>query len=429
MKNVLIFLGNGYTFDNFHEFIIRDLNGKCNVYLIVEQGYLSESVVKQVEHLKELDLIKEYYLTNFHKSPSIFQQYKSCFSFLEAIKKTKIDLYLVGEEGSIILCFMMQYFRAKGVIIVAAEIILRPVLFRDYFRANDTFIPKWSRNKQTSIDRGYWHHVTTRIIGKLREKSLREILLGIANRTVASKHMILQKWRAFLGYRIIPTFKIGRYIKPPGVYLIGDYCDYLIVNDVVEYESSKLLLRKTKGVFLARHPAYGCYEHSRGREKNKILVLLGGDIKYDWVIQRWTEIIEDASRLVMPLEIHLRFHPRDTKLVRKAFQDALDRKFIRYVVIDSVRTGLREGFCQYVGVISTISSSLRFFKAVASNIFIIGVADIVDGLYSEPSALGSTEGIRWLRSGQRLTREMLSPQMHIKDDHPTYADVLLEILK
>ena len=115
MPNVLFFIGNGYSFTDFHEFIILDLKGKCNVFLIIEENaYLSKKLMEKVKRLHRECYVKKYYLTNLHTNRSILINFRKCTELLKQVSKEIIDLLFCGEEGSMIICFMMEYFKLKG---------------------------------------------------------------------------------------------------------------------------------------------------------------------------------------------------------------------------------------------------------------------------------------------------------------------------
>ena len=71
MKNVIIFCGNGYIFEEFYLPIIRDLNGKCNTYLIIEDSFLSKKILETFNSLQKSGSLKNYYISRFCVGKSI----------------------------------------------------------------------------------------------------------------------------------------------------------------------------------------------------------------------------------------------------------------------------------------------------------------------------------------------------------------------
>ena len=60
--------------------------------------------------------------------------------------------------------------------------------------------------------------------------------------------------------------------------------------------------------------------------------------------------------------------------------------------------------------------------------FIIGLADMTKGLFSHPWAMGSTEGIHWLRERDSIKKEMLDAPRLAKNENPSISEIINDIL-
>ena len=141
------------------------------VFLIMEENtYLSKKVIEKVERLHKECYVKKYYLTGFNSSRSILINYRNCTEFLKQVSKEKFDIFFCGEEGSIINCFMMEYFKLKGTKVISCEILIRPKLHEDYSKKTKGFSPEETENASlclrlmTAIKNREFHRIYKAII-------------------------------------------------------------------------------------------------------------------------------------------------------------------------------------------------------------------------------------------------------------------------
>jgi hypothetical protein len=111
-------------------------------------------------------------------------------------------------------------------------------------------------------------------------------------------------------------------------------------------------------------------------------------------IERWVSVVKKIKALKAPSEIHLRNHPRENKFVVKQFQKAFISNNIQTIQINSSEKSIADGFEEYMGVVGSPSTALRFSREAAQNIFVISMADATQqGYFSHPLVQGNIEGI------------------------------------
>ena len=421
MPDVLFFIGNGYSFTDFHEFIILDLKGKCNVFLIIEENaYLSKKLMEKVKRLHRECYVKKYYLADLHASRSILINFRNCTELLKQVSKEKIDLFFCGEEGSMIICFMMEYFKLKGTKVVSCEIIIRSILHIDYKKKTEGVFPGTTENESLGLK--LWR--------KIKNKEFDEIYKYVVNFFLRTARIPRIKLQNVLGLHLIPLLLIRRSIKPTNKYMIGTKSDYLIVIDPLEFEGVKLLIPTAKKLYLAKHPVYEFCKNNH-QKKTKLLLIIGNsnDDYKEKNIDRLIIVIEEIRRLKNPTQIHLRMHPREyLESKRKYLEQIFESKNIKYVVIDPVANAITDDLCKYMGAVCTFSSAIRILRNGSPDMFIIGLADMTKGLFSHPWAMGSTEGVHWLRERDSFKKEMLNAPRLVKNENPSISEIINDIL-
>jgi len=92
MKNILILCGNGYFFEDFYGPIVEELSSECNVFLMLENSYLTRELKERVHQLCESGIIKKYYITNLY-SGKILMSYLLGIAFLERLATKQNDFF------------------------------------------------------------------------------------------------------------------------------------------------------------------------------------------------------------------------------------------------------------------------------------------------------------------------------------------------
>jgi len=426
MKNVFLYCGNGYLFKEFYEPIIRELDGKCNTFFIIEDSFLSKKILELLNNLQKSGTLKKYYVTRFHVGNSISKQYLECLAFLKKIKTIKVNVFSTSEEGSPIICFLMEYFKTKGGIVITADGLLRAELHLDFHsREGDSFS---EHIENLNIN---WKQ---KLKNKFQTKGFGGIIDSCVNKLIRpfKVDQIRKRISSFLGFRLFPLLLMGKILKKPTLYKIGTYSENLITVDSVEYECVKLLVPSIRNLYLAKHPSYCLHNSPSSKQKRKLLVMIGGPIGSicNHKIERWVSVVKKIKALKAPSEIHLRNHPRENEYVVKQFQEAFIKKNIKTIQINASEKSIADGFEEYMGVVGSPSTGLRFSREAAQNIFVIGIANAAQqNFHSHPLVLGNTEGIHWLYEGDILDEKFLNLPKLPKKEHPSIGEILIKILE
>jgi len=232
------------------------------------------------------------------------------------------------------------------------------------------------------------------------------------NRLLApfTKIRVQKKINKFLGQKLLPFLLLGKTLEDPRPYLLGNNSKHLIVLDSVEFESIKLILPFMK-VYWAKHPRHGAFNNV-SKARNKLLVLVGGPMGTisDHNLARWVEVVEKVQQLSHPTEICVRNHPREKESLKMRFEDAFRARNIQITTINSAESSIVKGFGEYMGVIGSPSSALKFARTASQEIFVIGLTGTLSSaFFDDPRCLGDTEGIHWFREGDMFEDHFVKP--------------------
>lgn len=428
MKTVLIYCSNGYFFEEFYLPIINELNSKYNIILLLGDGYIPDQSIKIIKKLYENKSIQEYHVTRIHAERSCRQRYLRGIEVVKKLKGQKISLFILGSEFIEVDQYLINHVSSNGgESVVVGDSLFYDIFFEDYYKS-----------KGLPLDDSVKKDATLSWKQKIRNKSAVDIVkagISLAFRPVL-KVKIKIRTNAFLNYRLIPffmfrtTFTKNEFTKYK--FAVG-VSDYVIVTDPVEYDCVKRLIPPIKKVFLAKHPAYDLYKNGEEKKRTKLLVIITTGMSPqtpEHKMKRWVTVVEEIKRLKNPVEIHLRFHPREGPVVKNRLEDAFRAKSIQTVTLNSTKYALPEKFHEYMGVVGSRSGSLRFARTASKKNFVIGLVDgINSGFYGKPNNMGNSKGIHWLNEGDVITKKILDVPQLSKNTNPTIAEILTEILE
>ncbi|MBT3542593.1 MAG: hypothetical protein HN486_03815 [Flavobacteriaceae bacterium] len=392
MKTVLIYCSNGYFFEEFYFSIIKELENTCNIILLLEYGYIPDQSLQIVKNLFESKSIQDYHLTRIHTERSSRQRYLRGIEVINKLKGKKIDLFLLGSDFIEVDQYLINHVSSNGgKSVVVGDGLFEDIFFEDYYKLKGLPLDDLVKEGATRS----WKQ-------KIRNKSAIDIVKGgisLAFRPVL-KFKIKIRTNAFLNYRLIPFFMFRKTFTKNAFtkysFAVG-VADYVIVTDPIEYDGLKLLIPTIKKMFWAKHPSYDLFKNSdkKGRTKLLVIITTGMGLKSpDHKIKRWVTVVEEIKRLKNPVEIHLRFHPREQLPLKKRFEDAFRANNIQTVTLNTTKYALPEKFCEYMGVVGSRSGTLRFCRTASHKIFVIGLVDgIHSGFYGKPINMGNSEGI------------------------------------
>jgi hypothetical protein len=427
MKHILIHCGNGYFFDECYLPVIKELHGHCKVSLLLENSFLTTKILKNVNLFIEDKILHDCHITELYTRSAI-GNYLACKNLLKKLKTKKVDLFIIGDDYLPSSQYLITHFKSNGgeTAIVKYGFFHMPI-HAAYCRENGISMDSWADSFQVSNIR--------QKIKKLKTKNLTEII-RVGARYIYFRNkpgVYRKKINKFLGFKLIPYLTSGRGLMNCKYDFFVGLSNYVIVHDKLEYEEIKLLIPSAKKIFLAKHPSYDICKDSEQKRRNKLLVLVSSAInaeipkeKMSW----WIEVVQKINGIRKPVEIQLRFHPRESDILKRQFEKAFASKNIRTVTTNSIENSVVEGFSEFMGVVGSSSNALRFARAASREIFIIGLIEgALSGFYGGSFILGDSEGIHWLEKGDTFDKKYLEVPKLSLNKNPSIAEYLLQFLK
>jgi hypothetical protein len=426
--NILIFIPNGYLFEEFYEPIINEFDGRYAIILALSNSYISQRVIQKSQQLCEQGKINEFHIVNIHTERSGYKRYLNGMKLIKELKFKKIDLVVWVDDFIEVSQYLLEYFKSNGALtVVIGSGLQYDTLYNDYRKIQGLGITSFEKR------------VISKLKQKIASKNWKDLLIGGTKTVFQAISLIKAKVKnqvsSFMNYRLIPFLLFGR------MFIRNEYTKYnfaigiadnVIVTDIVEYKIIKLLIPSIKNVHLVKHPAHGLCQTEEKKDQTKLLLVIGGPIEYKLPsvkMERWTSVVESINKLKQPSEIHLRFHPREGNSVKKQFEEAFRLKKISTTTINSNEYSIVERFNEYMGVVGSPSGALRFARAASSKIFVIGLVNATQpGFFSLPLGMGDTKGIHWLEAGNTLDEKSLTPPQLKNNPNPTVSNILVELL-
>lgn len=424
MRKLILFCGNGYQFLDFYFPIVLKLRTVFEIHLIFSNSYIGTNLLNLIGTLKSEQTIKAFYLVNFYTEKSIYKRFSNTISFLRSFLCNKGDLVVWSEEYLAISQIILNYFKEKGlIIIILPPGLLHKPIFMEYIKKTGK-----KENFETKKINKVWRTI--------REKKVLELLvfsLSFCIKTINSYFFLIKrKIYLFLNYYFYPLYFTGKLLKYnyfSRFMLLMNQSQNVIIVDSFEFKMVELLFPNVSSLYLAKHPYYGFCKKNEYNGKN-LLVIVGGPMGNnisDQKLSFWSSTIDKIFKLSSPKEIHIRFHPRETKAAIGSFLQALRQKELDILVIDSIEKSVIENFCNYHGVIGSPSGALRFARNASESIFVIGLIDAInEDFYNKPIAMGDSRGILWLRDGDSFSREELLLSKRPKNQHFSVGEIIIE---
>ena len=141
------------------------------------------------------------------------------------------------------------------------------------------------------------------------------------------------------------------------------------------------------------------YSSSSCTESGNLLLLLScyGKELPENQLQFWIQTVKNISNKTLVDRVDLRFHPRTKQTLHwpKKIKDLIEQLGCKVNVVDEKKISLIQSAKKYIGIVGTVSGSLRTARSVSSG-FVIGLLNASGDTNEKEWMLGEIKGIHWL---------------------------------
>ncbi|MCF7907788.1 MAG: hypothetical protein K9L86_02795 [Candidatus Omnitrophica bacterium] len=423
-KRILMFCGNGYTFDEAFGPIIEEIGKSFKVDLLMGSYYFTDRVLNSVKRLHSKGRIDTYKIIHAHRrKQSNFGYHKEIKLIMESIKDKDFSLLLSGGDFDIFNRYLISVARAKGANIAIIQGCQLVHLLAKYRKMNRLNLSRNDYCKQKKND-----------INGRKYRGLR-YQLGMI------KHGALRSLKVINSHYITPFLVSGKFFVPSRYdkfNFTSGRADIVMCYDSLEITALKSMIPKVKNIHLVKHPVHGqckCKGSLNIELGRKLLVVFSGNIGSElekYKFERWVGVIKKAIDLENIAEIHLRFHPRTSSALHWPRKMAKSIKDLgcEVKIIDALKTSLVETVCNYVGILGAPSGALRAARAVCPRVFVTALPDCGDPEpFEQEWCLGKAEGINWIKKDEELEPKNLEISEFNMDNRLSVADILCKTLE
>jgi len=426
---ILMFCGNGYSFGEYFKPIIEDLIGDYRIKFLQADYHMTALTIKSLEDFSKREKFSYQIVHALNRQDSRFNYHREISRLIENLSKESFNSLIVNTDFNLIDRYLISFAKSKRikVVVIHANVMHSQVLrsYRKNMGIRDQRpLPQEFKGK----------------ISKLRDSQnkIGFIFSYIFKRVVSFPQKISLHWRKFMNYYLWPGF-FSRIIFPENKYdrfhFTCGRADRVICYDPMEVEALKTAVPTVRNVYLARHPS-SFYRRtlSEGAPK-KLLVLLTSYLT-ELPPEQFHFWIESIKRIVKKVDldqIDLRFHPRTDKKLTwpKKLIETISNLGVKLEIVDNDKDPLAESAANYVGVVGTVSGSIRTARTSCKG-FVIGLLKAGGdslSLLDQDWMLGASEGISWVETAEEIQDKHLKPFSPSEIDRPTVAEVIKKILQ
>jgi len=425
---ILIYCANGYSFVEYFKPVIKSLISDFDIELIQGDYCLSTQTTKALEELSSKASFSYRIAPVLNSSNPVFSYHRKINQIIKDLDKKTFDLLILGTDCNSLDRYLINFARSRKIKVVAmhSNIIQMQVLAK-------------YRKAMGIIDQKFFPSNFKTRVAKLKssQNKVKFIAAQILSRITSCPKKFGRSWRKVSDRYLCPLLfskTIFRQSKYDKFQFTAGRTDGVICYDPVDLEALKQVVTPIKTGYLARHPStYYSADISQAASK-KLLVLLTSysvELPQDQ-FDFWRDSIERAANETGVTEIHLRFHPRtkDNLTWPRRLIAEIGKLGLEVVVVDSNQESLAETAADYLGVIGTVSGSLRTARA-ASRGFVIGLLKAGGdslSLLDQDWMLGASEGISWISKAEDIQPGHFRSFFPLKVDRLTVDQILKQIL-
>lgn len=429
---VLIHCGNGYMFNDIYTPLIERQGDCWEITILLSKYNIAEATLDTVNRLAAKKKIASCHFVPIPDKKILlaaFKYHQSIWTLTRALSGKGFNLFVLGSDIEPTDRYLIELARSEQarVVVLQTSTLHMVVEYTNSTRMQSTaekLKASYLRLMQcdSNVDK------------------LRAIYRFIANRLKKLNGFGIRKLRVFQNYYLFPwmlthrVFTRNQYDR--SVFTAGR-ADAVICYGALEAEALEHFVPVAKKIYLAKNPLDDlcrCKGEADAVLKTKLLVAFSGNLTTELEgkqFERWISTIHRAVDLTKAEEVHLRPHPRTSKAMTWP-QRLLDR--VRQFncsasIQDALKVSLADIICDYMGVISAPSGTLKVARAACKNIFAVALPYSGDEAYYKGEWLmGSTDGITLIREGEELGMHHLRVSKVERTSWPSVAEVLQRLL-
>ena len=404
-KNALMCIGSAYNFRERIMPLIKPLNEKFNLSIILDRRFLAPGEAPKIKEMLEMNRANNLILFDSSRFLFLVEIKKA----IRTLKDMRFDIYI--GQGTI---HPFEYYPIK---LLLSENAKKYIIWWGMTYYRDFNAPQLSPQKSNS-------NPLLRRILRITPKKVYARIRAIFNRFNSKiKSLPNKRFEKFV-------FGFGRDLsKLDKQTQIGSIFDTLILSDPLEVSTHKKIFPH-KNVILT-HPEFSQNCTCNSSDKPTKIALLGLNEVYtnkyeipDGLEKSYANDIESIQQMGNYDRLDIRPHPRDESCWSKIIKRELNMRGINCQIVEK-DTPIRETICAYSLYISAGSNSLRDARVACKYIPVIGLYDPSLIRFRNPLyTYGASEGIFWMKDNN-LTEEALScPKMHNWDNRPSILSII-----
>ncbi len=402
---VLIYCGNGYSFDEIFNPLVESNYMKWDIDLILADYYLSKSANKKIKKLLDTSIINKYSVI-----PELSNSIGLFFSLKEYLRPFSgpYSIFITGSDSSILDRIIIDHVRQKNlckVVIIQTGTIWR--VLECYLNLSQTVTNKGKhKNSNTAFKYNYIFFILSKI---WRNKLyVSRAILGLFEKYY--NHLLLRYIFPLFTYK--KTYRLGVYDKYS---FSSGRADIVILFDNMSAKALKKCVPIVNNVFVARHPLSYFPKVLNDMKNRRLLVCFAQNLNdelSDENFKSWISIITQVVKLSDMSEIHIRCHPRTSVNLKwpKNIILELKKKGNFVLSIDPLSTNLVNSIPEYSGVIGAPSGSLIVARSIASDdVFVSCLPNCSSGTPDDQFwSMGEAHGINCMDRNKKITADDVS---------------------
>ena len=423
---LVIYNGNGYSFEEYTKPIIEDLLYENNyIYLLQADYNLTEKTMFMLNELLSSPNF-QYKIVNILEN---YSDHKSLIRLIADLEQNEWNMLVLGSDFYPVDRYLINFARSKeaDVLLLHSNIMSPSVLkkYREIQSVGESLIT-------TSINT----HVREKITKVLNKSGVFGLFLYVLNYCTQKVILVLIKTKKLFSsikhnyiYPYILTKKIFRSNQFDKYKFTSGRGDIVLCYSPYEVAALKHAVPLIKNSQHIQFPA-SKYSSSSFSESRNLLLLLSCYWKElpENQLQFWIQTVNNISNKTLVDRVDLRFHPRTKTTLHwpKKIKDLIEQLGCKVCVVDGKKISLVQSAQEYIGFVGAVSGSLRTVRSVSSG-FVIGLLNASGDTNQKEWMLGEIEGIHWLEEGEEIKKEYLMP--FVKDEtQETAAEVIQNLL-
>ena len=392
-NNILMYSGNGYIFEELYLPLIEINHDKWSTDLLISEYFLSERIQKLMEYLLTSKKINSYHVVPPMKPSVNFYYYikslKRNYSKEYNILLTGCDYYPTDRY----LIDLVRSFKECRVVIINTGTLWR--------------LHHELQSERSTISKGD-HQVAIKFFRKIQAIGGIGVLFVILNRLNNVFYKSINFFINLFNYYLFPLLLVNKVFlrcKYDKYAFTGGRGDAVILFDELDAKVCKNYIPDAKNILIARHPLYDYenpYKVIFDSNTKKMLITFAQNLNDEmspYNIEKWIIAINHVAKLKNIQEIHLRCHPRTTKIVQWASKILKKLNQLGYttLLVDPSEISFLNLLSNYCGVLGAPSGSLIVARASSNELFVVCLPNSSSGSPDDQSwSMGSAEGIVFL---------------------------------